>query len=39
MNDSPSATTVPVPTWLRNGLSCCTAEPKFEPVCTTFPSL
>lgn len=35
--DSPSATIVPVPTVARYGVSCCTSEPKLEPVCSTTP--
>ena len=35
MIDSPSATIVPLPTVLRNGVSCLTSVPKFEPVCAT----
>ena len=35
MMDSPSATIVPLPTELRNGVSCLTSSPKFEPVCRT----
>ena len=36
MTDSPSATTVPLPTVTRNGLSCFNFMPKFDPVWTTF---
>ena len=35
MMDSPSATIVPLPTALRNGVSCLTSSPKFDPVCRT----
>jgi hypothetical protein len=35
MNESPSETIVPVPTELRYGVSCLTAIPKFDPVCST----
>ena len=35
--DSPSATTVPRPTEVRKGVSWARFEPKFEPVCSTFP--
>ena len=38
-SESPSATTVPRPTALRNGFSCWTAMPKFDPVWTTGVSL
>ena len=37
--DSPSATTVPLPTELRYGFSCFTIMPKFDPVWTTGVSL
>ena len=34
ITDSPSETIVPVPTVVRNGDSCLTSTPKFEPLCT-----
>jgi hypothetical protein len=36
INDSPSATIVPLPTETWNGVSCRTSVPKFDPVCSTF---
>ena len=35
--DSASATIVPLPMELKNGLSCLIMPPKFAPVCTTRP--
>lgn len=35
MTDSPSATIVPLPTFTRYGVSCCTAVPKLDPVWST----
>ena len=35
MIDRPSATIVPLPIVLRNGVSCPTSMPKFDPVCST----
>ena len=35
MIDRPSATIVPLPMVLRNGVSCPTSMPKFDPVCST----
>ena len=35
MIDRPSATIVPLPIVLRNGVSCPTSVPKFDPVCST----
>ena len=36
MIDRPSATIVPLPIVLRNGVSCPTSVPKFDPVCSTW---
>ena len=35
MIDRPSATIVPLPIVLRNGVSCPTSVPKLNPVCST----
>ena len=35
ISDRPSATIVPLPIVLRNGVSCPTSVPKFDPVCST----